>query len=77
MHQNAVLIHADEALGEVIPLSAILVPNYQKFKRTKNWYHYGAFVILTPRDLQSLFLEIRLLNIILNVILVQDSSHEY
>ena len=39
MHQNAVLIHEDEALGELIPLSAVLVPNYQKL------YHYGAFVM--------------------------------
>ena len=45
MHQNAVLIHEDEALGELIPLSAVLVPNYQKFKCTKKLYHYGAFVM--------------------------------
>ena len=44
MHQNA-LIHEDEALGELIPLSAVLVPNYQKFKCTKKLYHYGAFVM--------------------------------
>ena len=45
MHQNAVLIHEDEALDELIPLSAVLVPNYQKFKCTKKLYHYGAFVM--------------------------------